>query len=46
MIYPDLSPKLSPAAQLTLLAHVEWLTAKGLVSAAGPLTADQLLEAV
>jgi glyoxylase-like metal-dependent hydrolase (beta-lactamase superfamily II) len=46
VIYPDLSPKLSPAAQLTLLAHVEWLTAKGLVSAAGPLTADQLLEAV
>lgn len=46
VIYPDLAPKLSPAAQLTLMAHVELLTAKGLVSAAGPLTADQLLEAV
>lgn len=46
VIYPDLAPRLSPAAQLTLLAHVELLAAKGLVSAAGPLTADQSLAAV
>jgi len=46
VIYPELVPRLTPAAQLTVLAHVELLAEKGLVSAAGPLTADQWLEAV
>jgi glyoxylase-like metal-dependent hydrolase (beta-lactamase superfamily II) len=46
IIYPGLAAMLIPAAQLTVLAHVELLAAKGLVSVAGPLTADQLLEAV
>lgn len=46
VVYPDIPVKLAPAATLTVLAHVELLVEKRLLSAAGPLSADCLLEAV
>lgn len=45
-VYPQIAEHLIPAAMLTVLAHVELLAAKGLVEAAGPLSADQTLRAV
>lgn len=46
LVYPDIAERLIPAATLTVLAHVEMLAERHQVSAAGPLTADQLLRAV
>lgn len=45
-VYPDIAPRLIPAATLTVLAHVELLAAKGLLAGDGPLTADLPLKAV
>lgn len=46
IVYPEIAERLIPAATLTVLAHVEMLAERRQISAAGPLTADQLLQAV
>jgi glyoxylase-like metal-dependent hydrolase (beta-lactamase superfamily II) len=45
-IYRDLDPKLTNAASLSVLAHVEYLIARGLVRCDSPLSADRALSAV
>jgi glyoxylase-like metal-dependent hydrolase (beta-lactamase superfamily II) len=45
-IYRDLDPKLTNAASLSVLAHVEHLIARGLVRCDSPLSADRALSAV
>jgi glyoxylase-like metal-dependent hydrolase (beta-lactamase superfamily II) len=42
-IYRDLDPKLTKAASLSVLAHVEHLIARGLVRCDSPLSADRAL---
>lgn len=46
VVYPEIAPRLIPAARLTVLAHVEMLAGNGALSVSGPLTADQPLAAV
>lgn len=43
LVYSDLSPALTGAATLSVMAHVEYLIEKGVVSAAGPLAPDSAL---
>jgi glyoxylase-like metal-dependent hydrolase (beta-lactamase superfamily II) len=45
-IYRDLDPKLTKAASLSVLAHVEHLISRGLVRCDSPLSADRALFAV
>jgi glyoxylase-like metal-dependent hydrolase (beta-lactamase superfamily II) len=45
-IYRDLDPKLTNAARLSVLAHVEHLISRGLVRCDSPLSADRALFAV
>jgi len=45
-IYRGLDPKLTNAASLSVLAHVEHLIARGLVRCDSPLSADRALSAV
>ena len=45
-IYRGLDPKLTNAATLSVLAHVEHLVARGLVRCDSPLSADRVLSAV
>lgn len=45
-VYQGIAENLVSAATLTVLAHVEFLIEKGLLSAGFPLTADRVLEAV
>jgi glyoxylase-like metal-dependent hydrolase (beta-lactamase superfamily II) len=45
-IYRGLDPKLTNAASLSVLAHVEHLIARGLVRCDSPLSADRVLSAV
>jgi glyoxylase-like metal-dependent hydrolase (beta-lactamase superfamily II) len=44
-IYRDLDPKLTNAASLSVLAHVEHLISRGLVRCDSPLSADRVLSA-
>jgi glyoxylase-like metal-dependent hydrolase (beta-lactamase superfamily II) len=46
VIYRDLDPRLTNAASLSVLAHVEHLIARGLVRCDSPLSADRALSAV
>jgi glyoxylase-like metal-dependent hydrolase (beta-lactamase superfamily II) len=46
VIYRDLDPRLTNAAALSVLAHVEHLIARGLVRCDSPLSADRALSAV
>jgi glyoxylase-like metal-dependent hydrolase (beta-lactamase superfamily II) len=45
-LYRDLDPKLKNAAALSVLAHVEHLVSRGLVSCDSPLSSDRVLSAV
>ncbi|MEQ1717287.1 MAG: MBL fold metallo-hydrolase [Hyphomicrobium sp.] len=45
-VYQGIAPHLTPAAMLSVQAHVEYLIEKGLVSSALPLTLDHPLEVV
>ncbi len=45
-VYQGLNPQLTPAATLSVQAHVEHLIEKGLVASDAPLTLDRRLEAV
>ena len=45
-VYQGLNPQLTPAATLSVQAHVEYLIEKGLVASAEPLTLDRHLAAV
>jgi glyoxylase-like metal-dependent hydrolase (beta-lactamase superfamily II) len=44
-IYRDLDPRLTKAASLSVLAHVEHLVSRGLVRCDSPLSADRVLSA-
>jgi Beta-lactamase associated winged helix domain len=46
IIYKGLDPKLAKAATLSVLAHVEHLVERGLVTCDSPLSADRPLFAV
>jgi glyoxylase-like metal-dependent hydrolase (beta-lactamase superfamily II) len=46
VIYRDLDPRLTNAAALSVLAHVEHLIARGLVRCDSPLSADRALSCV
>jgi glyoxylase-like metal-dependent hydrolase (beta-lactamase superfamily II) len=43
VIYRDLDPRLTNAARLSVLAHVEHLISRGLVRCDSPLSADRVL---
>lgn len=45
-IYRGLNPKLIPAASLSVLAHIEHLMERGLISVSGPLSQESVLAAV